>query len=206
MPESPHRRALRLSIFTVAYNLVEGLVSVVAGAAAGSIALVSFGLDSFVESLSGSVMVWRFARHGRISEAEEARIEGRAERLVGITFLALGLYVLYEAVTKLIHHEAPESSPVGIGVAVASLIVMPVLARAKLRVGREVGSRALMADSKETIACSWLSAALLLGLGLNWLAGLWWTDPLAGLVIVAFLLREGYETLWGEDEDEGAAW
>lgn len=190
-----HRKALYLSVFTVAYNIVEGIVSITAGFLAGSIALVGFGLDSVVESLSGGVMVWRFSRHGRISEAEEERVEAKAARLVAYTFFVLGAYVLYESLEKLIYGEMPEPSLLGIIIAAASLIVMPVLFYLKYRVGKSIGSPGLVADSKQTLACVFMSAALLAGLGLNYLYGLWWADPAAGLVIVAFLIKEGVETL-----------
>lgn len=193
-----HRKALWLSIFSVAYNLVEGVVSIVAGLLAGSIALTGFGLDSFVESLSGGVMVWRFEKHGKISEEEEEKAEAKAAKLVGYTFFVLAAYVLFESLKKLIYREIPEPSLLGIIIAVVSLIVMPVLFYMKLRVGRSLGSRGLVADSKQTLACVYLSVALLIGLGLNYLFGIWWADPLAGLVIVGFLVREGYETLTEE--------
>lgn len=193
-----HRKALWLSLFSVAYNLVEGVVSIVAGLLAGSIALTGFGLDSFVESLSGGVMVWRFEKHGKISEEEEERVEVKAAKLVGYTFFVLAAYVLFESLKKLIYREIPEPSLLGIVIAIVSLIVMPVLFYMKLRVGRSLGSRGLVADSKQTLACVYLSVALLLGLGLNYLFGIWWADPLAGLVIVGFLVREGYETLTEE--------
>jgi len=196
--ERLHRKALYLSVFSVAYNLVEGVVSIVAGLLAGSIALTGFGLDSFVESLSGGVMVWRFEKHGKIPEEEEERVEAKAAKLVGYTFFVLAAYVLFESLKKLIFREIPEPSPLGIVIAVVSLIVMPVLFYMKLRVGRSLGSRGLVADSKQTLACVYLSVALLLGLGLNYLFGIWWADPIAGLVIVGFLVREGYETLTEE--------
>lgn len=190
-----HRKALYLSLFTVVYNIVEGIISVVAGFLTGSIALTGFGLDSFVESLSGSVMIWRFSRHGKISEEEEERIEAKAARLVAYTFFILGAYVLFESLKKLIEREIPEPTLLGIVIAIASLIVMPVLFYFKYRVGRSIGSTGLVADSKQTLACVFMSAALLAGLGLNYLYGLWWADPLTGLVIVAFLIKEGFETL-----------
>lgn len=184
-----------LSIFTVGYNILEGIISIVAGFFAGSIALTGFGLDSFVESLSGGVMIWRFSRHGKISEEEEERIEAIAAKLVAYTFFILGAYVLFESLKKLIYREAPESSLIGIIIAIASLIVMPVLFHLKYRIGISIGSTGLVADSKQTLACVFMSAALLVGLGLNYLYGLWWADPLTGLVIVAFLIKEGVETL-----------
>lgn len=206
MDSTLHRRALALSYFTVGYNVVEGLVSILAGVLAGSIALIGFGLDSFVESLSGGVMVWRFRMHGRVSEEEEERIEARATKLVGYTFVLLGCYVLYESGSKLLRQEMPAPSLLGIIIAVVSLIVMPGLSLLKLRTGQAVGSRSLIADSRETLACAWLSVGLLVGLGLNYLFRLWWADPVAALLIVAFLFREGYETLTEEEaEDEHVA-
>jgi len=187
---------------TVAYNVLEGLVSILAGVMAGSIALIGFGLDSAVESLSGGIMIWRFRLHGRVSAEREEQLEQRAARLVGITFFILGLYVLYESAEGLLKREAPDPSLMGIIIAAVSLIIMPWLAVTKRRVGQAIGSRSLMADAKETLACAWLSAALLVGLGLNSLFGLWWADPAAGLIVAGFLFREGYETLFEDDECE----
>lgn len=166
---------------------------------AGSIALISFGLDSIVESLSGTILIWRLRQHEGLSPEREAAIERRAEQFVAITFWVLGAYVLWQAMEKLRAASAPGSSWVGIGLAIASLIVMPALARAKHRVGRQLGSRALLADAKETLACAWLSAALLLGLMGNAVLGFWQADPLASLAIVFFLLREGWET-WNDED------
>ena len=189
------RRALHLSYFTIAYNLVECVLALVAGALAGSIALVGFGADSLVESLSGGVMVYRFARHGTLSPAEEARLEGRAVKLVGYSFIVLGAYVLKESVEKLIFQQAPAPSLLGIFIAVASIIVMPGLFALKYRTGKSLGSASLMADSKQTLACAMLSVALLIGLGINYWFGLWQADPGIGLVIAGLLVREGYRTL-----------
>jgi divalent metal cation (Fe/Co/Zn/Cd) transporter len=190
-----HKRALFLSYFTVGYNFLEGLVSIFAGLLAGSIALVGFGLDSFVESLSGGVMIWRFSKHGTVSEEEEARIEAKATRLVAFAFFVLGAYVLYESSKKLYFQEIPEPSILGIIIAIISIIVMPVLFYMKYKTGKAIGSRSLLGDSKQTLACVFLSVALLLGLGLNYLYGLWWADPTVGFIIVVFLVREGYSTL-----------
>jgi divalent metal cation (Fe/Co/Zn/Cd) transporter len=189
------RRALSLSYFTVGYNLVECLVSLFAGYLAGSIALVGFGLDSLVESLSGGVMIWRFRHAPGLEAAEEARRERRAVRLVGWTFLALAAYVLYESVKKLYLQEPPAPSLLGIIIAAVSLLVMPALFSIKYRTGRALNSASLMADSKQTLACAFLSLALLIGLGLNYIWGVWQADPVIGLLIVSFLGREGYETL-----------
>jgi len=190
-----HRSALFLSYFTVGYNILEGLVSIFAGMLAGSIALVGFGLDSFVESLSGSVMVWRFRKPGKISQKEEERREKKATKFVGYTFFILGAYVLYESLKKLFFREIPAPSLLGIIIAIVSIIVMPVLFYMKYRTGKAMGSKSLVADSKETLACVFLSVALLLGLGLNYFYGLWQADPVVGLVIVIFLVEEGYTTL-----------
>ncbi|MEW6456419.1 MAG: cation transporter [Acidobacteriota bacterium] len=190
-----HKKALLLSYFTVGYNILEGIVSIFAGLLAGSIALVGFGLDSFVESSSGSVMIWRFRKHGKISKEEEKKIEKKAIKFVAYTFFILSAYVLYESIKKLYFHEIPEPSLLGIIVAVLSIIVMPVLFYMKYQTGKSINSRSLVADSKQTLACVFLSAALLIGLGLNYLYGLWQADPIVGLVIVVFLIKEGYNTL-----------
>ncbi len=172
------------------------------GGIAGSIALVGFGLDSIVESLSGLVLIWRLRQHGKISKAAEERIEKRATRFVAVTFFVLGLYVLFEAIKKLILAEVPESSVPGMLIAVASLIIMPLLTWQKYTTGKQIDSRALIADSKETLACAFLSVALLLGLGANYLFGFWQADPVVGLIIVAFLFREGWGS-WRESGEEG---
>jgi divalent metal cation (Fe/Co/Zn/Cd) transporter len=189
------RQALRLAYFTIAYNVAECALSLLAGARAGSIALVGFGLDSLVESLSGGVMIWRFARHETLSAAEEQRRERRAVKIVGCTFFILAAYVLYESLEKLLFREAPAPSLLGILIALASMIVMPGLYYFKYQTGKALGSASLMADSKQTLACATLSVALLLGLGLNYWFGIWQADPGIGLLIAALLVREGYHTL-----------
>jgi divalent metal cation (Fe/Co/Zn/Cd) transporter len=188
------RRALLLSYFTVAYNVLEGVLSILAGGLALSIALVGFGMDSFIESISGGIMIWRF-RQTRLSEAEEKKVEARAVKLVGWSFFVLAAYVLFEAVRKLITREVSSPSLFGIVIAATSLVVMPVLFVAKQRVGRKLGSRSLLADSKQTLACTFMSLALLLGLLANRLFGFWQADPVVGLLIGAWLVREGVETL-----------
>lgn len=198
MDKDLYRKALLLEYLTVGYNILEGVASVIAGLMAGSIALVGFGLDSAVESASGGVLVWRLKKHGKISEEEEERVEKRAVRLVGLSFFLLGAYVLYESAEKLYFREEPEASLAGIIIAVLSIIIMPLLARAKLAVARKINSRSLEADSRQTVVCSLLSVALLVGLGLNYLFGLWWADPVSALVIVAFIFREGVEAFTKE--------
>lgn len=195
MKETLQKRALLLSYLTVGYNLLEGAVSLFAGCLAGSIALVGFGLDSFVESLSGGIMIWRFRAHAGRTPQEEERLEERAIKLVGCTFFILAAYVLYESVEKLWFQEAPAPSLLGIVIAAVSLILMPALFFYKYSLGKSLGSASLMADSKQTLACALLSLALLIGLGLNYLFGLWQADPVIGLLIVGLLVREGYEAL-----------
>ena len=190
-----HKKAFYLSLFTVAYNCLEGIISIFVGYLSGSVALVGFGADSFVESLSGGIMIWRFRAHKNLTVQEEEKIEARAAKLVAYSFFILGAYILFESLKKLILREHPEPSLIGIIIAIASIIVMPVLFYLKYNIGKSIGSRSLVADSKQTLACLYLSFALLIGLGLNYLFGFWWSDPAVGLIIVVFLIREGYETL-----------
>jgi len=188
------KKALLLSYFTVGYNVIECAIAILAGYLAGSIALVGFGLDSFAESLSGGVIIWRFARHEGVSEEEE-RIERKAIRIVGYTFFALAAYICYESLETLVFGEIPSPSLLGIFLAIASIIIMPILFYIKYRTGKSLKSPSLMADSKQTLACSMLSVALLIGLGLNYWFGIWQADPIIALVIVVFLIKEGYQTL-----------
>lgn len=198
------RRGLLLEYLTVGWNIVEGIVAIAAGLAAGSIALVGFGIDSFVESVSGSVLIWRLrSEEVGTGDAESIeRIERRAERFVGISFFLLAAYVAFAAVRSLLGGERPDASPVGIGLTALSIVVMLWLARAKRRTGEALGSRALVADAQQTYACWYLSVAALAGLGLNALFGWWWADPLAALVIAAFLVHEGAEAWRGEEDPE----
>ena len=199
------KRGLLLEYFTVGYNVIEAMLSILFGSMAKSIALVGFGLDSIIESLSGLVLIWRLRQHGKITAEEEERIERKALRFVALTFFILGIYILFQSLKKLILSEQPDPSLPGIIIALASLLIMPVLSLLKYRTGSRMKSAALMADAKETLACSFLSVALLLGLGMNYLWGWWFADAIAGLVIVVFLFREGWEN-WGEavSEEEDA--
>ncbi len=190
------RRGRWLEYFTIGYNSLEGLIAVGAGLLAGSIALVSFGFDSLIEVTSGAVLLWRL--HADMDEAKRERIEAVSLRIVGVCFLVLGAYVGYDSVKSLFTREAPEESVPGIVLASASLIIMPLLVRAKRRVARGINSGALMADAKQTELCTYLSALLLGGLLLNALFGWWWADPLAALVMVPIIAREGIEALRGE--------
>ncbi len=191
--EKLYRKGLFLEYFTVGYNIIEAFASIVFGSIANSIALIGFGLDSVVESLSGFVLIWRLRQHGKIPEAEEERIEKKAARFVALTFFVLGFYVLFQSLKKLIGKEISDPSLPGIIIAIVSMLIMPVLTWQKYRTGKQIQSRALIADSKETLACAFLSVALLLGLGSNYLFGFWQADPIAGLIIVIFLFREGLE-------------
>lgn len=198
------KRGLQLEYLTVGWNIIEGIIAVAAGIAAGSIALIGFGVDSFVETISGAVIIWRLMAETRGRHDEEAveRVEERAERLVGIAFLLLAAYVAFEAVRTLINQEAPDASPVGIALTAVSIVVMLWLARAKRRVGEALGSRAMIADAQQTYACWYLSIVALAGLALNAVFGLWWADPVAALGITVLLVREGIEALRGEDDDD----
>lgn len=187
-----HRQALWLSYFTVGYNILEGIVSVVFALAAGSPALLGFGIDSFVESLSGLVMVWRFS-------ASDNHREQRAVRLVGLALLGLASYVAYESATQLYFNEKPQPSPVGIVIALVSLVTMPALFVVKRRAAEAIQSRSLLADAKQTLGCILLSVALLFGLGFNYLFGWWQADPIAGLLIALFVAREGIRAVKEHD-------
>jgi cation diffusion facilitator family transporter len=192
---APHQKALLSEYFTVGWNVIEGIVAIAAGVAAGSIALVGFGLDSYIEVASGAVLIWRLRKHGFSDDEEEEAAEKKAILFVGVTFFLLAAYVLYESGKKLYFHEHPEESLVGIILAIVSLIVMPFLAFYKKKIAVEINSRALRADALETLACSYLSLTLLLGLAANALFGWWWADPVAALAMIYFLIKEGWEAI-----------
>lgn len=200
--EQLYKKGLYLEYFTVGYNIIEAIVSILFGYLAGSIALVGFGLDSIVESLSGFVLIWRLKKYNKVTEEEEENIEKKAVIFVGVTFIVLSIYVLIESIKKIVTNEIPDLSLPGIMISITSMMVMPVLAYKKYKVGKEIGSRALIADSKETMVCTFLSAALFIGLGAHYLFGFWQADPITGLIIVVFLFKEGYELLKGEDDEE----
>lgn len=189
------RKALLLSYFTVGYNIIEGIVAIAVGSLTGSIALVGFGLDSFIESLSGSVMIWRFSKKTDGTHEGEDRLDEKATTLVAYSFFIFGAYVLYESLKKLYLRETPEPSFIGILIATSSLIVMPILFHLKRQTATALKSRSFLADSKQTLACIFMSVSLLVGLGLNYLYGLWWADPVVGIIIVMFLFKEGYAAL-----------
>lgn len=198
------RRALALAGLTIAWNVVEGIVAVAAGVAAGSIALVGFGFDSTVEVLSAWVVAWQFRAELRGGYDEDR--ERRALRLIGVTFFVLAAYVSFEAVRDLFFVDAEaDESTVGIALAAVSLLVMPALAWAKKRTAARLGSPTLRADATETLLCTWLSAALLVGLVLNATVNWWWADPVAALVIAGLAAREGLEAIRGDDDHDDVA-
>jgi divalent metal cation (Fe/Co/Zn/Cd) transporter len=191
----------------MAYNGFEAVVALWSGIAAESSVLVGFGLDSIIEFAAAGVLLWRFSAEARGADDEviDAR-EHLVHRFVGGTFMVLAVYVSAEAIATLYTRSAPEESLIGIALAVLSLLLMPAVAWGKLRAAREVGSAALRAEAKETLACSYLSLTLLLGLAANAAAGLWWADPVAALAMVPWLIKEGREALRGDGCcDEGEA-
>lgn len=196
------RRGRWLEYLTVGWNSLEGVIAIGAGVIAGSVALVGFGLDSVIEVTSGAALLWRL--HMDAPERRE-RAEQVSLKIVGASFLALAAYVAFDALKSLIARDPPEASYVGIALAALSLVLMPVLARAKRKVAAKINSRALEADSRQTDICAYLSAVLLGGLILNALFGWWWADPVAALVMTPIIAKEGIEALRGETCcDEGA--
>ena len=186
-------RGRRLEYLTIGWNLLEAVVAIGGGVIAGSSALIGFGFDSIIESTSGCALLWRLR-----SDEDGERRERIALKLVGGSFLLLGAYVAFDAGKSLINREAPDASYIGIGLALSSLVVMPILARAKRRVAASLNSRAMKADSRQTDICAYLSAILLGGLLLNALLGWWWADPVAALVMVPIIVKEGIQALRGE--------
>jgi divalent metal cation (Fe/Co/Zn/Cd) transporter len=190
------RRGRRLEYFTIAWNSLEGLVAILSGLIAGSIALVGFGFDSLIEVTSGAALLWRLSADA--NEEKRERIEAVTLRIVGVCFITLTFYVSYESITALLRRESPERSAPGIVLAAVSLIVMPLLARAKRRVARGINSCAMFADARQTDFCIYLSAILLGGLLLNALLGWWWADPVAALIMAPIIGKEGVEALRGK--------
>jgi divalent metal cation (Fe/Co/Zn/Cd) transporter len=198
------RRGITLEGVTVGYNTLEGLVAIAAGITAGSVALTGFGIDSVIEVTSGALLWWRLRAELGLAPLGPT-VERRAARGAGFLLLALGVYIVTDSIRVLVTGSRPGSSLIGIVLMALSLIVMPLLARGKLRVAASLGSRALRADAHETIVCAWLSATTLLGLGLNAVLGWWWADPIAALAMLPLIVREGLEAWRGEaGESEGA--
>ncbi len=190
------QRGKRLEYFTFVWNTLEGVIAILAGAWAGSISLVGFGVDSFIEVTSGAALLWRMSAEADPHRRE--RIEKAALKIVGACFLVLAAYVTYEAADDLFRRQAPERSLPGILLACASLVAMPLLSRAKRKVARGLGSAAMNADARQTEFCTYLSAILLGGLLLNAAFGLWWADPAAALVMVPIIAKEGIDALRGD--------
>ena len=190
------RRGLRLNYVTIGYNVIEALVSLVSGLLAGSVALVGFGVDSVIEVSASAAAQWRLRVD--VDRARRARVELLTRRGIGISFLALALYVAIGSGKSLWLAERPARSVAGIVILTMSVIVMPVLSRAKRRVARGLGSRALDADATQTSLCAWLSAIALAGVALNAALGWWWADPVAALAMVPIIAKEGVEGVRGE--------
>jgi divalent metal cation (Fe/Co/Zn/Cd) transporter len=189
-------RGIYLELATIGWNVVEALVALAAGFAAGSVALVGFGLDSVIESMSGLVVYRRLSLERRGASASQSEAgERRALWFVGVSFYLIAAYVAYEAVTSLLHRSTPGISRVGLILAVASLVVMPILGWAKHHTGEALKSQALMADATETLVCAYLSFTLLLGLGLNAAIGWWWADPVAALIMLPLIVHEGNDAI-----------
>lgn len=197
LAEAPRRELLRRRIrwivaATIAYNLIEAVVAVTAGTIASSAALIGFGLDSTIEVLSAAAVAWQFTRR------DPERREQGTLRVIAVAFFALATYVTVSSVTALILRSEPEISPIGIVLTAVSVIVMPFLSLAERRAGRELGSATAVADSRQTLICTYLSAAVLVGLLVNAAFGWWWADAVAGLIIAVFAVREGVEAWRGD--------
>jgi divalent metal cation (Fe/Co/Zn/Cd) transporter len=190
------RRGISLTWLTLGYNALEAILALLLGALAASIALEGFGLDSVIELSASGAALWRL--NADVDPARRHLVEQRTQKFIGVSFLALAGYVLWQSTTTLLHHESPQSSPAGIALAIASLLVMPLLARAKRRVANGLGSAALRSEAMQTSLCAWLSAILVVGLTLNALLGWWWADPVAALAMIPVMLDEGRKGLRGE--------
>jgi divalent metal cation (Fe/Co/Zn/Cd) transporter len=196
------RHAARLEYFTVGWNVLEGIVAIAAARASDSVALLAFGIDSFVECASGLVMLWRLnaERAGQLTKSHIEGLERRAHKLVAFSLFLLAAYVAFDATAQLWTRERPLFSAVGVSLTVVSICVMSILARAKRRLAIRLGSRALEADAFQTTACWWLSIAALIGVGLNGAFSWWWADPLAACVIAVLVAKEGLEAWRGEHD------
>jgi divalent metal cation (Fe/Co/Zn/Cd) transporter len=188
------RRVKLLSWLSLGWMTIEGAVAIIAGIVAGSIALIGFGLDSAIEGLASTIIIWRFTGSRVFSEAAEQR----AQKLVAIQFFILAPYVSFEAVKALITSEHPDVSWVGIGLSIGSVIFMPILGIAKQRLADQIGSAATAGEGRQNMLCAYLAGALLIGLVGNAAAGAWWLDPIVGLLIAAVAVREGLEAWRGE--------
>lgn len=199
-----HRRALLLEYFTVGWNVIEAVVAITAGVIVGSVALIGFGADSGIEVISAVALLWRLRRADADADADaEAHAERRALYAVAATFFLLAGYIAFESISSRIAGEEPDTSIVGLVLALVSLAIMPALAYWKGRTGREMGSRALQADAVETWVCSYLSLALLIGVGAHAALGWAWADPVGALLMLPVILWQGWETLEEAREGDG---
>ena len=201
MPETKARlvrKAILAQYALLAYNLAEGFLSVFFGLGSGSVALFGFGLDSFIEAASTAIVLLRLKKSGNVPEKVEESHELRAFRLVGALFILLAIYVAFDSARKLLLHEQPQASLAGIAIALASIVFMGYFSKYRHGLGHKIGSRALIADSRQTQLCVFMSYALLAGIGLNILFGWWWADPLAGIAIAALAFIEGKKALEGK--------
>jgi divalent metal cation (Fe/Co/Zn/Cd) transporter len=199
-PDRPRlvRRARLLAALGVGWHVIEAVIAITAGLAAGSIALVGFGADSVVEGGAGIIVLWRFsARHSASEHAER-----RAQRLIAVSFFVIAAYIAIEATRTLVGGDHPDASWIGIGLAAVTLLTMPPLASAKAHVGNQLGSSATHSEGRQNLLCAYLSAGLLVGLGLNALLAWWWADPVAALLIAGVAVREGSEAWRGESCDD----
>jgi divalent metal cation (Fe/Co/Zn/Cd) transporter len=193
------RQAIGLEVFTIGYMIFEAIAALWIGLASRSTSLETFGLDSLIELISGSILLWRLNVEQRDHDPDRIEaVEQRASKIVGWSLIALAIYVAFQSASELIAQAKPEPNIWGILLAIASLVLMPILARFKLRAADRINSRALHADAFETIACAYLSFALLLGLAANYFFGWWWADAFAALVMLYFIVREAREALSGE--------
>lgn len=200
------RLGVRLEAITVIWNIAEGIIAVTAGMLAGSTALLAFGIDSFVETASGAIVGWRLLDEMKNrSDLRALQVEKLASRIAAMLLLVLAAYIAVDAAVRLLGVSArPRESLMGIAITAVSLVVMPLLGRAKLRCAGAIGSAALRADAYESIACAWLSVTAFLGLGANAAFGWWWADPLAALALIPLIVREGWEGLSGGSEHHHA--
>jgi cation diffusion facilitator family transporter len=182
---------LILNWITLSYNIIEAVVAIVAGAAAGSVALIGFGVDSVIEVTASGAAQWRL--RADVDSHRRERVERLSHHLIGVTFLALAVFVGYESIETLVRHEPPDRSVLGLAILMVSVVVMPLLARAKRRVARLLGSRSLEADAAQTSLCAYLSLIALVGVALNALRGWWWADPVSALMMVPIIFKEGIQ-------------
>ena len=194
------RTAKSLLLFTIIYNIAEGVIAIWAGIAAGSISLLTFGADSYLEVAAASIVYWRLAV--KQDDEDSGEIEERIEKFIGWTFLALAAAVVFQTVFALANRNGAEESVPGIVLALVSVTLMPAIALWKLRLASDMNLRSLAAEAKETLACSYLSVTLLIGLAFNALLGWWWLDPLTALLLIPWLIKEGLEGVRGEDDDD----